>query len=919
MSRRRGCRGKGSGGRAVAEAMERRLLLADVAPAIDLFNASSAVFVENQGQWADRGVRYGFDGAGCAIGFRDEGVDFRLSRGQAETSGVPTDPIGRSMPSAETGIQSTAFSLRFEGANRVEPAGEERAETVFNYFVGEQGNWRSNVAGYGAVAYEGLYAGVDLRMSGRRTSMKYEFHVAPGGDYRQIQLRYDGIGGLAVGADGSLVVDLGEGRGRLVDDTPVIYQEIDGRRVEVAGRFVVDGNSYGFEVTEAWDAGRELVIDPELAWSTYLGGSGEDGGSGIAVDGSGNVLVTGSTESSGWTSGGFDTSYNGGNYDAFVAKLSPSGAHLWSTYLGGSGGDYAFGIAVDGSGNVLVTGWTESSGWTSGGFDTSLDGTSDAFVAKLSPSGAHLWSTYLGDGDGGRSIAVDGSDNVLVTGYTGSPGWTSGGFDTSFNGYIDAFVAKLSPSGGHLWSTYLGGSYYDEAYGIAVDGSDNVLVTGWTESSGWTSGGFDTSLDGISDAFVAKLSPSGAHLWSTYLGGSEHDYGNGIAVDGSGNVLVTGYTGFPGWTSGGFDTSYNGGNWDAFVAKLSPSGAHLWSTYLGGNNSDNGFGIAVDGSGNVLVTGYTDSSGWTIGGFDTSLNGNYDAFAAKLSPSGGHLWSTYVGGSSYDYGSGIAVDGLGNVLVTGSTGSAGWTSGGFDTSYNGGGDAFVAKISGLATPTLAPGVTVITHGWQPVEDDTVKWTVTMADAILDRADRSSERLAYGSIFVHDPVTGQWRDLNSDERGWIGNRPVNTNDPTQEIVLIYNWASESDNVYNGWLEGAADNLFASLLAPVPDTNLQGGDPKRRVLDLARDFWNPDYLNLHFIGHSRGAVLNSLVTERIGYYFPECTIDQVTSLDPHPQISPNDPGNGADPRHIETSANVAWADNYYQLGLFTRHSG
>jgi hypothetical protein len=230
-----------------------------------------------------------------------------------------------------------------------------------------------------------------------------------------------------------------------------------------------------------------------------------------------------------------------------------------------------------------------------------------------------------------------------------------------------------------------------------------VLVTGGTQSSGWTSGGFDTSFnDGGIDAFVAQLSPSGEHLWSTYLGGSAEDGGHGIAVDGSGNVLVTGQTESSGWTSGGFDTSYNGGEADAFVAKLSPSGDHLWSTYLGGSGNDYGYGVAVDGSDNVLVTGKTKSTGWTSGGFDTSFNGNYDAFVAKLNPSGEHLWSTYLGGSGEDDGRGIAVDGSGNVLVMGSTTSAGWTSGGFDTSFNGG-DAFVAKISGLAVPSVISG------------------------------------------------------------------------------------------------------------------------------------------------------------------------------------------------------------------------
>jgi len=466
----------------------------------------------------------------------------------------------------------------------------------------------------------------------------------------------------------------------------------------------------------ATDFQQELVIDPDLAWSTYLGGGSDDHGNGIAVDGSGNVLVTGYTASS-WISGGYDTNF-WGDSDAFVAKLSPSGEHLWSTYLGGSDEESGYGIAVDGWGNVLVTGWTGSYDWASGGFDTSFNEEGDAFVVKLSPSGEHLWSTYLGgsDGDYGYGIAVDGSGNVLVTGWTNSVGWTSGGFDTSYNGGDqwggDAFVAKLSPSGAHLWSSYLGGGGDDLGRGIAADGSGNVVVTGWTNSVGWTSGGYDTSLDGW-DAFVVKLSDSGGHLWSTYVGGSGGDDGQGIAVDGSGNVLVTGRTGSSGWTSGGFDTSYNGGG-DAFVAKLSDSGGHLWSTYVGGSSYDKGDGIAVDGWGNVLVTGETFSSGWTSGGFDTRDNGGTDGFVAKLSPSGEHLWSTYLGGSDRDSGDGIAVDGWGNVLVTGETESSGWTSGGFDTSFGDDyyrPDAFVVKIGGaddLANAIAAAGDMVVT-------------------------------------------------------------------------------------------------------------------------------------------------------------------------------------------------------------------
>ena len=179
---------------------------------------------------------------------------------------------------------------------------------------------------------------------------------------------------------------------------------------------------------------------------------------------------------------------------------------------------------------------------------------------------------------------MDAAGNVLVTGWTGWPGWTSGGFDTSYNGYGDAFAAKLSPSGAHLWSTYLGGGSEDYGYGIAVDAAGNVLVTGWTASAGWTSGGFDTSYNGGStDAYVVKLSSSGAHLWSTYLGGSDDDRGGGIAVGAAGNVLVTGWTASAGWTSGGFDTSYNGGSYDAFVAQIYDGPV---ARYVFHNNSD---------------------------------------------------------------------------------------------------------------------------------------------------------------------------------------------------------------------------------------------------------------------------------------------------------------------------------------------
>jgi len=234
------------------------------------------------------------------------------------------------------------------------------------------------------------------------------------------------------------------------------------------------------------------------------------------------------------------------------------------------------------------------------------------------------------------------------------------------------------------WGTYLGGTSFlvDEGRGVAVDSDGNVYATGNTNSSGWVSGGWDPTFDGTSDSYVVKLSATGAHLWSTYLGGTDWDYGYGIAVDSSGNACVTGQTASSGWVSGGWDTSYNGGIYgDGYVVKLDTAGAHLWSTYLGGTDNDAGQGIALDLSDNMYVTGFSASSGWVSEGWDTISNGLNDGYVVKLDTEGAHLWSTYLGGEDYDEGYGIAVDLTGNAYATGRTWSSGWVSKGWDTTF----------------------------------------------------------------------------------------------------------------------------------------------------------------------------------------------------------------------------------------------
>ncbi len=415
-----------------------------------------------------------------------------------------------------------------------------------------------------------------------------------------------------------------------------------------------------------------------LAYSTYLGGSNDDTGRGIAVDAAGNAYVVGHTSSSNFpvTPGAFQTTFSINGVRGFVSKLNAAGSALvYSTYLGGSssghGADAGTGIAVDAAGNAYVTGGTSSLDFptTPGAFQTVYGGNDDAFVSKLNATGSALvYSTYLGgsDGEGGSDIAVDAAGNAYVTGYTYSSNFptTPGAFQTAYGGNVDAFVSKLNASGSALvYFTYLGGSNDDTGRGIAVDAAGNAYVTGDAESANFptTAGAFQSTFSGggifsFGDAFVSKLHATGSALvYSTYLGGSEADEGVGIAIDASGNAYVTGVTSssnFP-ITADAFQATF-GGIYDAFVTKLNGAGSDLvYSTYLGRSGNEGGFGpgggIAVDAIRNAYVTGNTTSADFptTQGAFKTSFSGGFsDVFVSKLSPSITYEYDFYAPGTT---------------------------------------------------------------------------------------------------------------------------------------------------------------------------------------------------------------------------------------------------------------------------------
>ncbi len=516
-----------------------------------------------------------------------------------------------------------------------------------NYFIGaDPAQWKTDVPLFGRVIYRDLYPGIDMVYSAHERWLKSEFVAAPGADTSRIRIEYAGVQSIRTNENGRLI--LVTANGELREEAPEIYQESGGSRIPVEGAFRVSGNVVSFEVGE-YDHTRELRIDPVLSYSTYLGGSGTDKGNAIAVDSSGAAYVTGYTDSSNFpVTAGVDQAVFGGSVDVFITKLNSAGsAIVYSTYLGGSADDRGFSIAVDGTGNAYVTGWSASPNFPmAAAVQPNFGGIRNAFVAKLNPAGTSLvYSTYLGGAgtDSGNGIALDSANAAYVTGSTNSSNFPlAGAIQSSLAGGTDAFVTKLNATGNVIaYSTYLGGASDDRGSSIAVDSTGAAYIAGNTNSTNFpTVSAFQAANGGAPDGFVAKLNPAGTALvYSTYLGGSgveNVELGRSIAVDSSGSAYVAGTTSsvnFP--TSQPMQAALNGSQ-DAFVVKLTAAGSALvYGTYLGGSSIDFGESIAVDSSGFAYIAGYTESTDFPIVNGDQPVNGGgYDAFLVKLTTSG---------------------------------------------------------------------------------------------------------------------------------------------------------------------------------------------------------------------------------------------------------------------------------------------
>ncbi len=720
-------------------------------------------FEPNQGQ-TDSQVKFLAHGRGYSLFVTDQEAVLVLKKSSLAPSNrfLAKGTKNYPSPSVTSGPSTlTVIRMKVEGAqsgNLYE--GMEKLPGISNYFVGKDpSKWRKGIPQYGRVQTAEVYPGVDLAYYGNQGQLEYDFTVKPGANPKAVRLSFTGSKSVKVTPQGDL--ELETSQGTLHFRAPSVYQGSKESKTPVEGRYLLgEDGKIGFEVKN-YDRTQNLVIDPVLDYSSFLGGTGKDLASAIALDSSGDAYTTGYTQSGDFPVTNAGDPFFGGTQNAFVAEMNPAGtAFLYVTYLGGTGTDSGTGIAVDSSGDAFITGTTNSANFPITGNAYQLadsDPYGTVFVTELGPGGSSLiYSTFLGGtgnggyglGDYSGGIALDASGDIYLCGSTASADFP---LQSPYQGAIgvgaalNIFVTKMNPSGSALlFSTYLGGSYYDAGYGLALDSGGDAYVTGFTYSPNFPlmnpaqynfggSGGF--TLYSTQNAVAAEFNSTGSTLvYSTFLGGSNVDRGYGIAADGLGDTYVTGQTSSPTFpTQNAYQGTLSNSINNVFVSEIQPGGgAFVYSTFLGGSGNgslgDSGSAIAVDSQGYAYVTGYTASPDFPqVNSLQTDLNGNGTAFIAQFNPQGAGLqYSTFLGGNTFEQGTGIAVDNFGNAYVAGYT----WSPD-FPTTvtppYNvlaGQDDTFIAKISQPLPPTATPTFTVTDT---PTVTPTFTETLTFTD------------------------------------------------------------------------------------------------------------------------------------------------------------------------------------------------
>jgi len=812
-------------------------------------------FITNQGQVNEK-AKYYAKASRYTLWMTKEGLVFDSSRMKGNKKDKHVEPHLKSTEAVN--YERDVSRLIFIGANQhPEMVPIDETKLKVNYFKGnDPAKWHCDIPTSKTVLYNGLYKNIQLKVYGVEKQVEYDWIVEPNGNPGDIRFKYKNVKGTRIDKDGNLLIETDFGE--MMHKRPVSYQKIRKEnstvsRVKVKVEFKKIGeNSYGFDVGE-YDKNYELIIDPVvLVYSTYLGGSGWDIGDGIAVDSKGKVYVTGRPRSTDFPTLDQYQTYQGG-YDVSVTKIdttqSAASSLIYSTCLGGCKNDWGSSIAVDSSGCAYVTGGTYSPDFPildqyqtyQGGVDMT-----DAFMTKIdtTKSGASslIYSTYLGGGssDSGSGIVVDLSGYTYVTGETYSTDFpTLNQYQTKKGINYDVFVTKIDTSrigaSSLIYSTFLGGLYNDIGLAIAVDNNSNAYVTGYTGSPDFPILNQYQKYQGWDDTFVAKIDTTrsgvSSLIYSTYLGGSGNDRGYGIAVDSSGNVYVIGDTESTNFPTLNQYQSYQGSA-DTFVAKIdttrSGTSGLIYSTYLGGSDSERGSGIAVDSSGNVYVTGKTESTDFPTKNQYQDNQPYIDAFVTKIDASktgtSSLIYSTYLGGGNNDWGSSIAVDNSGQVYVTGGTYSSYFPVLNQYQTYQGDGDAFVTKLCFEILPpkislnrtqinfgTIASGATTSSQiiYINNSGDGTLNWSVSDDVSWLNCFPSSGTNA--GSVTVSVEVTGL---LAGTYTGTITvSDPNASNSPQTVSVTLKVYAPGQSSVPFGPFATPLDGSTVSSSIPV----------------------------------------------------------------------------------------------------------